>query len=202
MIIYGRRMSRTGRCLWTLEELGLPYRQVPIDTQQGENRTAEFLALNPSGKVPVLDHDGFVMRESMAINTYLVLQGDTPLWPFGVQIRARIHQWSSWAATELDPPLSTIVHERRRAATAGGEPNAALLADCLTMAAKALTLLEDHLQSHDYLVGDGFSLADINACSMVMLTPMFLDLAAYPSTQQWVGRCTARAAWQRVETLP
>ena len=202
MIIYGRQMSRAARCMWVLEELGLAYTQVPINGQVGENRTPDYLALNPSGKVPVLDDDGFILRESLAINFYLAAKSDNALWPADIHDQALIYQWSSWAATEVEGPLSMIFHDRRRVMTDGGEPNTALATGCTAMAEKALTLLEDHLRSTDYVVGDRFTLGDINACSMVMLAPMFVDLSAYPKIQTWVARCAARPAWQRVEAKP
>ena len=198
MILYGRRQSRAARCLWVLEEMELPYRQVTIDAQQGDNHTPQFLALNPSGKVPVLDDDGFVLRESLAINYYLVAKAQTPLWPEDICLQAQIHQWTSWAVTELEAPLTTIVRDRRRVAATGSEPNATLIDDCTALAKTALTLLEGHLLSNDYVASDTFTLGDINACSTVMLAPMFLDLSLYPATQRWAAACAARTAWQHV----
>lgn len=197
MKIYGTRMSRAGRCMWVLEELGFAYEQVAVNVQMGETRTPEYLALNPSGKVPVLDDDGFVMRESMAIALYLVSKATTPLWPDDMQTRAKIYQWASWAATEVEGPLGVIFLERRRMGEAELDPE--FVAARITTARNALELLENYLTSHPYVAGDNFTLGDLLACSVMTLVPMFIELAPYPAICDWMARCTARPASARAE---
>ena len=62
--LYGVPWSRASRCLWMLEELGVPYENVPI----AKTREPDYLAINPNGRIPALDDDGVVMWESLAIN--------------------------------------------------------------------------------------------------------------------------------------
>ena len=69
--IYGVARSRAFRVLWMAQELGLDYEHVKVDFASGETRESGFLALNPNGQVPVIDDDGFILWESMAINLYL-----------------------------------------------------------------------------------------------------------------------------------
>jgi len=69
--IYGVARSRAFRVLWMAQELGLDYQHVKVDFASGETREPGFLALNPNGQVPVIDDDGFILWESMAINLYL-----------------------------------------------------------------------------------------------------------------------------------
>lgn len=69
--IYGVARSRTFRTLWMAKELGLDYEHLTVDFATGETRTPAHLALNPNGHIPVIDDDGFVLWESMAINLYL-----------------------------------------------------------------------------------------------------------------------------------
>jgi len=199
--IYGKQRSRTARCLWVLEEMGLAYTQVSVDTQSGETRTPEYRALNPAGKVPVIDDDGFVLRESIAINAYLVTKADTALWPDDVHIQAYINQWSCWATTEMEIPLNAIFRAKRRAGT-GAEVDPAFIADNLELARNTLKVLEDHLANHPYVASGVFTLGDINAYTAAMLVPMFQDLAPYPAVQEWMQRCGARPAWKRVTALP
>lgn len=197
MKIYGTRMSRAGRCMWLLEELGLDYNQIAVGSQDGSNRTPEFLAINPAGKVPVLDDDGFVLRESLAIALYLVAKVPTPLWPDDPRTRGLILQWASWAATELEAPLSVIFVERRRAGGAALDP--AVVDGRIATARAALDVLEGHLATHSHVADDRFTLGDLIASSTVALAPMFIDLAAYPAVQAWMARCTDRPARQRAE---
>jgi glutathione S-transferase len=195
--IYGTRMSRAGRCMWLLEELGLAYEQVPVDVQAGETRTPAYLTLNPSGKVPVLDDAGFVLRESLAIAFYLVSKNATPLWPDDIRTRALIHQWASWAVTEVEGPLGVIFLERRR--VAGAELDPAFVAARIATARNALDLLEKRLSIHRYVASNEFTLGDLLACAVMTLVPMFINLAPYPAIVEWMSRCTARAAWASAE---
>jgi glutathione S-transferase len=89
--IYGSSMSRTSRCLWAAEEVGVKYEQTP--TQIAEAKSPANLKLNPNGHIPVIDDDGFVLYESMAINFYLAAKyGKAPLWPDSLQDRALANQ--------------------------------------------------------------------------------------------------------------
>ncbi|HXZ88731.1 MAG TPA: glutathione S-transferase N-terminal domain-containing protein, partial [Candidatus Binataceae bacterium] len=68
--LYGIPQSRSARCLWILEELGLPYENIPVDFI-GEAQKPEYLKINPNGRIPALDDDGVVLFESLAINLHL-----------------------------------------------------------------------------------------------------------------------------------
>jgi len=199
--IYGKQRSRAARCLWVLEETGLAYTQICGDTQSGETRKAEYLALNPAGKVPVIDDDGFILRESIAINAYLVTKKNTALWPDEVRVQAYINQWSCWAATEMEIPLNAIFRAKRRAGAAG-DVDPAFISENLDVARQTLKVLEQHLVTHPYVACEEFTLGDINAYTAAMLVPMFQDLAPYPAVQEWMQRCSARPAWKRVTALP
>ena len=72
--------GRVFRCLWMLEEVGAEYEQIPVDWSAGESRTADFLALNPNGKVPLLVDGDLRLFESLAINYYLARRYAPQLW--------------------------------------------------------------------------------------------------------------------------
>ena len=112
--IYGWKRSRAARCMWVMEEMSLDYEQVPLNPHAGETRTPEYLALNPSGKIPTLVHDDFVLAESMAINWYLASSFPGTLLPRDPRHGAKIQQWTLWAITELEPPVVAIMREGRR----------------------------------------------------------------------------------------
>lgn len=197
--IYGQKQSRALRCLWVLEELQVPYEHRPLNQNTGETRTPEYLAINPSGKIPALDHDGFILTETVAINWYLAdsFSGSgTVLLPRDKQSQARIQQWTSWALTEVEPHLVAIFKEGRRAA---GEQDGARVQFWRAEIRKALaTVLEPHLAQRPYLLGDAFSLADLNAAAI--LSPLALlgvDTAEYAALSAWLKRCLGRDAHQR-----
>src|SRR3984893_9041287 len=110
---YGVARWRAFRILWTAKELGLDYQHVKVDFASGEKREPGFLALNPNGPVPVIDDDGFILWESMAINLYLAKKyGMGGLYPSRLEDEARAWQWSFWGMTEVERPLLTAMMNR------------------------------------------------------------------------------------------
>jgi len=106
--IYGVARSRAFRVLWMAKELGLDYEHVKVDFATGETRAPAHLALNPNGHVPVIDDDGFVLWESMAINLYLAKKyGAGGLYPTRLGDEARAWQWSFWGMTEVERSVLT-----------------------------------------------------------------------------------------------
>ncbi len=193
--IHGRKLSRAARVLWTLEELGRDYDHVPTDPFTGGSRTAEHLALNPMGKVPVLVEGDFVLPESIAINHYLA--SGTWLMPDDRRTQARILQWSSWAVTEVEFHFTSIVRENRR----GGDeaPDPTRIARSLAALGETMAALEAWLgQGNAYVAGADFTVGDINAAFPVSGVAPRVDMAPFPLTADWLARCIGRDAWQRV----
>ena len=102
--LYGAARSRAVRALWMLGELGLNYDHKDYLPRAPETRTPEFRALNPNGRVPVIDDDGFVLSESMAINFYLAKKHESPLYPSDPKNEALALQWSLWETRPARPP--------------------------------------------------------------------------------------------------
>ena len=197
--IYGWKRSRAARCMWVMEELGLSYEQVPLNPHAGETRTPEYLALNPSGKIPTLVHDGFVLTESAAINWYIASSFPGTLLPRDGRLAAKVQQWTSWAMTELEPALVSILHERRRSKEQV-DP-ARIEASQAQIHQVIATVLEPRLAASKYLLdGQDFTLADLNAASVTSALQAFeMPLDKHPAVADWMGRCFARAAWARVQ---
>src|SRR5271167_3039482 len=106
--LYGTSKSRSARSLWALEELGVKYEHVPVEVSQA--KSPDHLKRNPNGHIPVLEDDGLVLFESMAINLYLAEKyGKAPFWPSTVEGHAAVYQWSFWGMTEIEPHLMTIL---------------------------------------------------------------------------------------------
>jgi glutathione S-transferase len=196
--IYGKKKSRTMRCLWALEELGLPYEHVPIDHEKGETRAAAYLGLNPSGKVPTLVDGDFVLTESMAINLYLAGKAKTELLPSNPRQLASVMQWTFWAVSEAEFHVLNIVREFRRGE---GKIDQHRIADSLASLAATLSVLEIHLQKgHPYLLGEQFSMADLNAAAVLCYLGLVgFKLENYPLTAAWLDLCLARPAWKKLQ---
>ena len=78
--LYGHARSRAFRCLWLLEELGIPYEHHPVRFDTAEIHEPAYLAINPNGRVPALRDGELVIWESLAINHYLVDKYGGPAW--------------------------------------------------------------------------------------------------------------------------
>ena len=114
--IYGHPGSRAARPLWVCRELGLQYEHVPTHFADGGTKSSEFLAINPAGRIPAIDDDGFRLAESMAINIYLAKKHGGELAPKSLEDEARMLQWSFWAMTEVEKSMLAVYMQRARAA--------------------------------------------------------------------------------------
>jgi glutathione S-transferase len=199
LTIYGQKASRAARCLWVLEELGVPYQHAPLNQNTGETRTAEYLAINPSGKVPSLRHDGFVLTETMAINEYLTNTFPNALLPRDKQAVAKLHQWTSWVLTEVEPHLVAIFKEGRRPQQ---QQDASRVESWRAEIVKALTtVLEPALTGRQYLLGAEFTLADLNVAStLAPLAMLGIDIGKLPNIDAWLKRCLGRDANKRSQS--
>ncbi len=197
--LYGTSRSRSARSLWALEELGVKYEHLPIATT--EAKSAENLKRNPNGHVPVLEDDGVVVWESMAINLYLAEKyGQNSLGPPESAARADIYKWSFWAMTEVEPHLLTILRNRVMNPPEQRDEKAAQAA---VEALKApLNALEESLKGKEYLLGKNFTIADLNVAAVMSWAPMMkLDFSSTPNVQAWLQKCLGREANKKVRGL-
>lgn len=186
--IYGSPRSRTMRVLWAAAELGLDYAHVPLAWDDPALKAPDFLRLNPAGAVPVIVDDGFALAESMAIILYLAKKyGAAGLYPASAEAEAEAWRWSLWAQGHLEPwvqrdrvmaPLRETMGEFARA-----------------RADAALAVLDRALGDREWLIGDAFSVADLNAAGVLSPSRAAgLDLGAFPHARDWLARCYARPA--------
>jgi len=196
--IYGNVRSRANRCLWLLEEMGADYEHVSFEFGSGENKTPEYLKLNPSGKVPTLEDDGLVLFESIAINLYLAeTYGKEPIWLPDPKHQALILQWSFWAVAELEPFVVTMAVEK----FFKPEParDLAKADEAEEIVKQNLPILEKTLSSgQGVLVGDRFSVADLNVASILTgLKLCQFDFSPWPETQAWLDAALSRPAYSK-----
>jgi glutathione S-transferase len=199
MKLYGTSRSRAARSLWALEEVGAKYEHIPMPTT--EAKTPEHLKRNPNGHVPVLEDDGHYIWESMAINLYLAEKyGKGGLWPSDALGHADAYKWSFWGISEVEPHLLAILVNRVLAPADQRDEKAAQKA---VDALKApLKVLDDSLKGREYLLGNTFTIADLNAAAVLSWAPMMrLDLSATPTAQAWLQKCLGREANAKVRTL-
>jgi glutathione S-transferase len=198
--IYGPARSRSSRALWMAEECGVPYEHEDLTRYPTmDEKSAAVRAINPIGKIPVIADGDFILAESMAINLYLARKYGRHLWPTGEQEQARVLQWSFFAVTELDAPLVQLMIERTFRKE--GERNAENEKKNAEAARRSLGALENHLAGHEWLVGSGFTVADLNVASVLSLaTGAKQDMTEFPHIQAWLKRCQDRPAYRKATT--
>ncbi|MEQ8817417.1 MAG: glutathione S-transferase family protein [Thalassobaculum sp.] len=188
LTIYGSPRSRTMRVLWAAAELGLDHDHMPLAADDPALKTPEFLRLNPAGAIPVIDDDGFVLAESMAIILYLTRKHATgTLYPAEPRAEAEAWRWSLWAQGHIEP---WVQRDRAMAPL-----HATLGAFARARAEAGLSVLDRALTGAEWLVGERFTVADLNVAGV--LSPSraaTLDLARFPSVRDWLARCYARPA--------
>jgi glutathione S-transferase len=199
--IYGVARSRTFRTLWMAKELGLDYAHVKVDFATGDTQTAAHLALNPNGHVPVIDDNGFVLWESMAINLYLAKKyGAGTLYPTRLEDEARAWQWSFWGMTEVERPVLTALFNRAILPEDKRDTAAADAAE--QQLAQPLRVLDDAIGHSANLLGDNFTVADLNVASILSWArPAQIDMAPFPRVAEWLKNCAERPAARAARQL-
>ncbi len=196
--LYGAPKTRTVRTLWMMAELDLPYELIPISTHDRGNLAPDYLAVNPGGKVPAIDDDGFVLSESMAVNLYLAKKHGGALYPATPQGEARAWQWSFWAVTEVDKTIidwalhSSVLPEAERDSRRARAARLEL--------ERPLAVLENALKTETWLVEGRFTVADLNAAS-VMYRALWMDLDDKPPVRDWLHRCWDRPAARQARAM-
>ncbi len=194
--IYGMTRTRTARCLWMLEELGLEYEQIGIRPRTEDTEAPAYRTLNPNGRVPTLMDGETVLWESMAINLYLAEKYDGGLKPQTPQAWAHACQWSFWVMMETEAHLLNFL--RHRAILPEDEREPAIAETAEESLQKPLGVLEGALAEREFLLGSAFSVADLNVSAVLGWGKMAkLDLGGYPKLKDWLGTCLAREAYRR-----
>ena len=196
--IYGSARSRTLRTLWMVGELGLEYDQKDYLPRSPETRTPEFRVLNPNGRVPVIDDEGFILSESMAINFYLAKKHKSPLYPADPKHEALALQWSLWETDRLDRQLVNYVRHSRELPEAERKKD---IADAMWKeVTESFDVLETALSKSEWLAGPQFSVGDLNVAG-ALFRALTLDLAKWPHIQAWLQRCWDRPAAKRARAM-
>jgi glutathione S-transferase len=190
--IYGIARTRAYRALWVAMELGLDYEHLPIEIGDAGARSPEFLAINPNGRLPVIVDDQFVLFESLAITLYLAKKHSAAkLYPGTLEGEARAWQWSFWAIAEVDRGVNIWSLHAVRLPPA--ERSAALRDEALKVIAAPFAVLDAALAKTPYLLGNDFTVADLNVAAVISRA-IDMDLSAVPNLKAWLTRCLDRPA--------
>ena len=199
LIFYYAPMTSATRIHWALEELEMPYEKKKIDLASGEQKTPEYLAMNPNGKVPLVVDEGLAIYESLAILIYLGERYgvDKGLFPAPGMQRAESLTWLCWAQATLADAGARMMRNTSERFPAD-ERNAKAGESAKKEVHDALGIVERALEGKEYLVGGKFSYADLAIAGFV---PFFarigVDLSPFKNIQAWIARCTSRPALAR-----
>ena len=173
-----------------LAQLGTPYRYIELDILKGESRTPQFLARNPNGRIPLLElADGRCLPESGAILWYLA-EG-TRFVPGDSFERAQVLQWMFFEQYSHEPYVATPRFIMRH--LPADSPRRAELPQRLARGREALEVMEKHLSTRDFLVGERYSIADIALYAYThVAADGGHDLAPYPMLRAWLQRVAAQ----------
>jgi glutathione S-transferase len=197
-------MQRSGnsyKARLTLAQLGIPYRLVEIDILQGESRTPEFLAMNPSGQVPLLEiPPGRFISESNAILWYVA--GGTALAPEDRIDRAEALQWMFFEQHSLEPNIGAA-YFWLALVKGGRELQQHALEDWTEEGYRALRVMENHLKQHRYFAADRYTIADIALYAYTHLAhECDFDLSGFPYIRAWLDRVTAEPGHVAMDDVP
>ena len=179
--------------------LGVPLEFEFVDLTKGIQRTPAFLALNPSGRTPVLVDGDFKLWETMAIMQYVAGKKPDALWPNDARTRADITRWQSWnqAHWNRDACVPLLFERFVKKMLNLGDPDHAAIAKGVEAFAKEAAMLDAHLAKHKYLVGDTLTVADFAvAAPLLYAQKAELSLAPYPHIRAWFERVSALPCWR------
>lgn len=210
LTIYGVYRSRASRNYWMAEELGIEFKSVPVIQASRlanplsadapiNTLSPEFLAVNPMGMIPCIKAGDLAMHESLAINLYLARKHGGPLAGRTAEEEGLMAMWTIWAATEVEPYSVALVRIYDNAQEKSEAGQAGIAVACRSLK-RPLDVLEKHLQNQDYLIGNRFTVADLNLAEVMRYAQTEQELFdTRPKTRAWIERCQSRDAYKAMQ---
>lgn len=188
---YHHPYSRARIAHWMLEECGAEYEIKHVDFKKGDNKTPDFLSVNPMGKLPTIVHRGHVVTEAAAICTYLAdAFPESRLAPeVHDPMRGDYYRWLFFAATNIEPAMMDRKFPRVNAppASSVGYGNYDYV----------FNTLEKAMQNGDWILGSKFSAADVYIGSSIWYGFMIQEIDKRDTFKRYLSRCEQRPAFQR-----
>ncbi len=197
--IYGISGSRAIRSLWAIEETGQTYEHIKTNFAE-DSKSADYLAVNPNGRIPALVDGELILFESMAINLYLARKYAPDLYPASEADQAKTMQWSVWGISEIEPLQMQIVIQSFF--TPKDKQNPKVIASAANSLKRPLAVLDNTLADSAFLLGDKFGIADLNVAAVMLLLDMVKhDYSEFTHVSRWAQACYNRPALKRAQAL-
>ncbi|WP_133650464.1 glutathione S-transferase family protein [Paraburkholderia flava] len=202
--VWGRRNSfNVQKVLWLVGELGLPHEHIPAGGSFGIKDTPEFLAMNPHGRVPVIDDDGTIVWESHSILRYLAARYGCPaFWNEDPRRQSNADRWMDWSQTSLQPTFLTGVFWGFYR-TPPELQNQAAIEKSIGLCSQCFQLLDRVLSDQPFLAGDSLTLADVPAgTNLYRYFELDIKRPHVPNVEAWYERLKQRAAYREHVMIP
>ena len=198
--LYGMGLSsNVSKVRYCLNYLNLKYDWAQTNPIAGENQSAEFLNICPTGKIPAIEIDGLKLFESNSINRYLAAANNSPIYPQDAKKRAVVDAWMDYVAIHVAHALGRVLFNRVFAPMTNQKADQESLRVGLEFLDKYFPILEKQLSQNPYLAGKEFSLADINL--LAVLDPCELaqidSINKFPSLKKWRAGLKSQPFYQK-----
>jgi glutathione S-transferase len=205
-LYYHPLSSNSRRVMMTAIHLNVRLERVVVDLLRGEHKTPEYLQLNPNGKVPFLDDEGFHLWESHAIMQYFADKSPgQAVYPEDIRARADVNRWLFWSAYHFTPAVGFISRERvsKRMVGGSGGPDPIEIERGEALLTAAARVLDAHLAGKQWITQGKLTLADLAIASPLMHTAAAqLPVLEYENMQAWFARVQALDAWKKSGAIP
>lgn len=201
--VYGRSNSvNVQKVMWVIGELGLEHERIDAGGQFGKNNEDWYLAMNPMGRVPVLDDAGFILWESHSIVRYLAAKhGKDDFYPEDLQVRANAEKWMDWKLSFLQPAITPLFWNLVRTPPEKRDHDVIRRSHAETET--MFRVLDAHLQGRDYIAANHLTMGDIPAGAMTYRWyGLDIERPDLPGLQAWYERLTKRQAFADHVMLP
>ena len=180
------------------KHLGSPVEHVRIDLGKGENRTPDYLAINPNGKVPALVDGDLGLWEANAIMAHLARVAGSDLWPRDDDRQIELTRWLSWDAWHFTRHGATLVFQHIiKPRFLGAEPDAKAVEEATGFFKQFAAVLNGHLRGRRYVLGDTLSIADFAlAATLPQADQARIPVKGFAEIERWHDRLSELPAWR------
>ena len=205
LTIWGRQNSvNVQKVLWCLRELDLTYERIDAGMQYGRNREAEYLAMNPNGRIPTLVDGDYVLWESNSIMRYLCMAHGkgSPIYPESPQARAAVDRWLDWTLSTLQPVDRPVFWALVR--TPVEKRDMVAIQKDADAEAMVWRIVEAQLATRRFIEGDQFTIADIalGAYARRWLGVEGVTKPKLPNLDRWFAQFAARPGFVKFVAPP
>ncbi len=201
--LWGRINSiNVQKVLWALDELKVPYERIDAGLQFGVVNEPFYRKMNPNGRVPTIEDDGFVLWESNAVVRYLAAKhGAGTLWPNDLRQRADADRWMDWATSTVAPALTPVFWGLIR--TPPEKRNMPAIEAEAEKVGQAFQVLEQSLEGRDHVAGKSFTMGDIPLGTFVhRWNALAVKRPKLPRVDAYYQRLQQRASYREYVMLP